>query len=116
MFAGSLLLAVTVTGFAVWLQMNESRDWPKAAASELETKYRKKRFRWRSFIHNMLIVAGGLIAVAGFAGAGRIWVVCWASVMVILLLVMMLAIIDGFRTRRYLKQRLPEIRRQIMDD
>lgn len=51
MLAGSLLLAITVTGFAVWLQLGEGRGWPAEDASELESNYRKKRFRQRSMIH-----------------------------------------------------------------
>lgn len=116
MLVPSLILAVTLIGFALWLQMNEGRGWPEDDASKIDADYRAKRFRRRSRIHSVLIIAGGLIAVAGLAGKGRVWIACWSAVMVLLMVVMMMAIADGYRTRRYLRRRLPEIQREILDD
>lgn len=116
MLIGSLLIAVTVTILAVYLQRLETQQWPARAMTPLETTYRTSRFRRRSLIHNLLILTAGLIAIAGIAGRGRLWMICWILVAIVLLLVMLLAVWDAFRTHRYLRQRLPEIQRETLED
>ena len=117
MLAGCLLMASAVIGLALYLQIHEGQQWPTKQTTEIERKYRRSRFRWRSLIHNLLILSGGLMAVAGIAGTQRMrwWLICWILVAMTLLVVVMLAFLDAIRTRRYLRDRLPEMRDEMLD-
>ena len=53
---------------------------------------------------------------AGFAGPGRVWVLGWLAVSGLLVLVLLLAGIDLWRTNRYLRRKLPELRRETLGD
>jgi hypothetical protein len=65
----------------------------------------------------MIIAACGiLIIVAAFAGPGRVWVAAWTSVIAALMTVVVLAGFDAFRTHRYQKAKLPEVRRKTLND
>ena len=121
MLAGSLLLAMTLAGFALWLQYQEVSSWEEDVDSSvsddvrnLDRRYKRRRYRFRSWVHNFLLVAAGLIAVAGIAGRGRIWMVCWLLVTMLLFVVIFLALLDGIRTHRYQRKRLDHIRRETL--
>ncbi|MEM9827323.1 MAG: hypothetical protein AAF958_12070 [Planctomycetota bacterium] len=112
----SYILSATLFGFAWWLGHHESSGWPEEAGSDLDAEYKLLRRRRRARIHGLFYVAAFLIAVAGVAGTGRIWIACWMSVMLILIAIVFLALLDGFRTHRYFKQKLPRIRQRLSDD
>lgn len=112
----SFILAAALFGFAWWLGHNESSGWPEEADSPIDDKYKARRRRSRGRIHGLFYLAAGLIVLAGIFGPGRIWVACWMSVIVILLGIVFLALLDGFRTHRYFKAKLPEIRQRLSDD
>lgn len=115
MFAGSLVLALAVFGFTGWLHYYESRGWPEEEGSELDVQYRSRRYRARSRIHAMLFLCGVLITVAAFYGPGRVWIGCWMVVALILMSVIALAMGDAWRTHRYLKSKIPEMRKRMLD-
>lgn len=117
MFAGSLVMGVTVLCFAAWLHWNDTRGWPNETfKTELDNQYLAKRSRSRRRIHLIIAACGVLILVAGFAGPGPVWVAAWMSVIAALMTVVVLAGFDAFRTHRYQKAKLPEIRRQLFHD
>ena len=121
MFAGSMLLAITLGGFALWLQFQEVRSWDDGddgsvsdQVRQLDRLYKRRRYRFRSWVHNFLLVTAGLIAVAGIAGRGRVWMVCWLLVTMLLFVVIFLALLDGIRTHRYQRKRLEQIRQETL--
>ena len=117
MFAGSLVLGFTLLGFAGWLHWNELQGWPNESyVTELDKKYLGLRTRARLRIHCILAACGFLIIVAAFAGPGVIWVGAWTIVMFALMTVVILAGLDAMRTHRYQREKLPEIRRNILKD
>lgn len=116
MFAASMVMAITIGGFASWLHYHEVHGWPEESDSVLEQSYRDARRRRRTRIHAMLACCSVLIAVAGIAGAGRIWVACWSIVMAILITIVFLAMLDAVRTHRYFRSQMPQIRQRILDD
>ena len=117
MFAGSLVLGITLLGFAGWLHWNEVQGWPNERfETELDKKYLGQRTRSRRRIHLIIAGCGALVIIAAFAGPGAIWVGAWTIVMFALMTVVLLAGVDAIRTHRYQRAKLPEIRRQILGE
>jgi hypothetical protein len=117
MFAGGLILSVTLIAFACWLQVNETRGWAHDTYdSELDRDYLRRRQRSRRRIHVIIGACGGLILLATLVGPGRIWIAAWMCVTVCLVTVVLLALLDAWRTQRYQRKKLPEIRRQTLRD
>lgn len=117
MFAGSLVMGITVLGFAAWLHWNDTHGWPNESfKTELDNQYHTRRSRSRKRIHMIIAACGILIIAAAFAGPGPVWVAAWMSVIVALMTVVVLALFDAFRTQRYQKDKLPEIRHQTLND
>lgn len=118
MFAGSLLLGLTLIAFAAWLQWNEMIGWrSEALESRLDIEYHTRRSASRSHIHLIIGICGLLILVAAFAGrATPLWVAAWLSVVVSLVLIIVLALLDALRTYRYQLAKRPEIRRKNFGD
>ena len=117
MFAGSLVLGVTLCCFAFWLHWHETRGWPNESfVTELDNRYRTKRSKSRRRIHAIIAACGVAILVAAFAGPSLLWLAAWMSVIVGLIAVVFLAGIDAFRTHRYHVEKLPEIRRDTLGD
>ena len=66
MFAGSLVLGITVLGFAIWLQYNDTHGWPNEKfETELDNQYLARRKRSRKRIHVIIGACGVLILIAG---------------------------------------------------
>ncbi|MFK8111737.1 MAG: hypothetical protein AB8B91_06030 [Rubripirellula sp.] len=117
MFAGSLVLAFTLFGFAGWLHWNEIHGWPEESfKTELDKQYHDRRGRARGRIHLIIVVCGVLILIAAFAGPGPLWAGCWMSVFVALVTVVILACFDFYRTHRYHQKKLPELKTKFLDD
>lgn len=116
MFAGSLILALTLLGFAAWLHYNERLGWPNESYdSDTDHEYLTRRMRARRRIHVILAVCGLLILIASFAGPSHVlWVAAWMSVMAALMTVVILAALDAYRTQRYHAKKLPEIRSRML--
>ena len=117
MFAGSLVLGITVLCFAAWLHWNDTQGWPhESFESDLDTAYHDSRKRSRKRIHIIIAACGLLILAAAIAGPGPVWLAGWMIVIAGLFTVVLLASIDAFRTHRYQRAKLPEIRRDILGD
>jgi peptidoglycan/LPS O-acetylase OafA/YrhL len=118
MFAGSLVMGLSMVGFAVWLQWNDSIGWSsESMESRLEAEYLIRRSRSRSRIHLMIGGCGVMITAAAFAGPrSPQWAAAWMSVIVALMVIVMLAILDAWRTHRYHAAKRPEIRRENFGD
>jgi membrane protein YdbS with pleckstrin-like domain len=117
MLASSLVLALTVLGFTGWLHYHEIQGWPEEGpADELSDRYLHRRRRTRRRVHGLLLLCSVLIAVAGFAGPGRVWIGCWMTVVLTLFVIIVLALIDAMRTHRYMRERMPMISKQFFED
>lgn len=116
MFAGGIVLALTLMMFAVWLQRSEQLGWPhqnaersmSEAVRAMEKEYMVRRRRGRRRVNSLFFLCGLLILVATFATPQRdvIWLACWFSVIAILLAIVVLAGLDVLRTWRYFRRRL----------
>ena len=117
MFAGGLVLGLTLIAFAVWLHQREQTGWGESHEnSEIDEQYYSRRETGRRWVYLLFGVAGLLILVAAFAGPGFVWGLCWLLVSILLIGVVSLALMDAMRTHRYHSQKLPEIRRQLLRD
>ena len=117
MFAGSLVLGITLVAFAGWLHQQDTEGWPSENfVTELDKKYHKRRTRSRRRIHIILAGCGASAIIAAFFGLGAVWVAMWSIVMVSLVVVVALAGVDALQTQRYLKSKIPEIRKQLLND
>lgn len=115
MIAGSVLLAMTMIGFAAWLQWNESQNASdRSNWSDRDRSYFKRRARMRWLTHLIIALCGVIILISSFSGAPIIWLVGWSMVMLMLLVVIVLALMDGLRTHLYQKRKLPELRQSTM--
>lgn len=114
MFTGGLILAATCMAFAVWLQRTESIGWPRESYDERDAEYLRRRRRSRSRVNVLFFMCGLLILMATLAGRQRaaIWAGCWLAVVVVLLVVVMLALLDVWRTLRHQRQRMDDLRRR----
>lgn len=111
MFAGSLVLGLTMIVFAVWLQWNESFGWThEPMTCKADVEYLLRRSKSRSRIHLMIGFCGSLAIVAAFSGAGSsIWVAAWMSIMLALLVIIGLAFLDAWHTYRHQVNRRAEL-------
>lgn len=119
MFAGGLLLAGTLIFFAVWLQWTERQGWPGEnydGSRDKDMVYLQRRMRSRRLVNGLIGLCGVLILVATVAGVGRVFVAAWLSVTLVLFVVVMLALLDAFRTFRYEKDKLRDLRRNALGD
>ena len=117
MFAGGLLLASTLIFFAVWLQWTEHRGWPDDPADcEADHVYLAKRKRSRSLVNTLIGICGLLVLAATFAGIGVIFVAAWSIVALTLMVIVILAGLDAFRTHRHHQNKMRDLRRNAVDD
>lgn len=117
MFAGGLLLASTLIFFAVWLQWTEHHGWPyDSAECDADHLYFEKRKRSRSLVNALIGICGLLILAATFAGIGLVFVAAWSIVALTLMVIVILAGLDAFRTHRHHKDRIRELRRRATDE
>jgi len=117
MFAGGLLLSVTIIAFALWLHWNERTNWgERDFNSKTDRAYLRARTRIRRVVHALFLICGILILVSTVATPERrvVWLISWTAVTVLLLCIVMLAGIDAVRTRRYQLSKLPEIRKKSL--
>lgn len=116
MIISHIILGVTLVGFAVWLQWTERRGWPNESFdSELDASYFNQRMRWRRRVNAIFAICGVLILSANVAGP-RWFVIAWMLVILGLLAVMVLAGFDAIRTHRYMNEKVPELRRRVLED
>lgn len=118
MFVGGMLLGFTLIGFAFWLHWNEQLGWPgDTSETDLDRDYLRRRYRARRWMHWLFAVCGLLIMAAAWGGpeSKLFWIGCWTVVMITLLTIIILAAFDVLRTQRYQSKKLPEIRRQTLD-
>jgi predicted tellurium resistance membrane protein TerC len=117
MFAGGLLLAATLLFFAGWLQWTEQRGWPHDTDDgELDVDYLQRRKKSRSRVNLLIGICGLLILTATLAGIGPIFVAAWSIVTVILMVIIILAGLDAFRTHRHHQEKIRQLRDRAMDD
>ncbi len=117
MFESQLILAVTCLAFAAWLQWHESHGWPNESYDRQgDAEYLKTRMRSRRRVHLLFAGCGVLMAVAAFAGPGRVFVAAWMIISLALLTVVLLAGLDALRTSRYEKRRKDQLRKQLLNE
>ncbi len=119
MFAGGMLLSITLISFAIWLQWTEHQGWPGEQYDEHRARdqlYLQRRKRSRRIVNGLIGLCGVLILIATLAGIGRTFLAAWLSVIVVLFVVVMLALLDAFRTYRYEKDKLRDLRRDTIGE
>lgn len=115
MFAGSLILALTLMGFSVWLFHSEKVGWPNEELSDpVDQDYRRRRTRARRRVNGLFFVCGLMILGATWATPERQvwWISCWMSAMLVLLTILVLASFDVLRTVLHHRNRMDRIRRR----
>ncbi|MFG0263348.1 MAG: hypothetical protein ACF788_13225 [Novipirellula sp. JB048] len=116
MFAGSLVIGVTLLCFAFWLHWNERHGWEyESLDDDLDERYLTARMHSRRWVHGLFALCGLLVIAAAFAGPGPVWIGCWMSVIMSLLTIVVLAGVDAFRTLRYQAQKKPQLRKHLLD-
>jgi pheromone shutdown protein TraB len=117
MFAGGMVLAATVLFFAAWLQWTEHQGWPYDSFNmEEDGEYLTRRRRSRLIVNGLLALCGLLICTATLAGVGVVFAVAWTLVTLNLMIIVLLAGLDAFRTHRYHKDRLRALRERAFDE
>ncbi|TWT80932.1 hypothetical protein CA13_23790 [Planctomycetes bacterium CA13] len=102
MFAGSILIGLTLLGFAVWLHLNERRGWGNESFDDEEDRqYLSQRKRARAWVNSIFAVCGIAVLVAAVVGPGPVWIGVWMSVAVGLMTIVILAGLDAIRTLRH---------------
>jgi len=111
MFAGGLLLAATLIFFACWLQWTEHHGWPHDSFNgDEDQQYLAQRKKSRRLVNVLIGGCGLLIGIATFAGVGRIFIAAWSIVAVTLIVILVLAALDAFRTLRHHRQKMRRMR------
>lgn len=127
--AGSFVLAITLIGFAIWLQLNEDqiksdqrkkghsvKDQSKslgATQSDIDRDYLMARSISRKRTNRLIGISGLMILSTAFVDHPIAWMSIWILVMMVLLLVIALAGKDAVRTYRYHQKKLDEVRRMV---
>ena len=114
MFIDSFVLGGFLVGFALWLHWNDTADLVgESIESKLDADYLIRRTKSRRRIHFLIGSCGTLIIASAFAGPRTpLWAACWLSVTVSLLVIILLALLDAWRTYRYQAAKRPEIHRK----
>ena len=117
MFAGGLLLGATLLFFAGWLQWTEHHGWPHDTFDEEEDAvYRTHRKKARSRVNALIGLCGILILTAAFAGKGIVFIAAWTIVSLILMVIVILAGLDAFRTHRHHQDKIRRMRKRAIED
>ncbi len=115
MFASHIILGVTLISFSAWLQWTETQGWPnESREKESDAEYLRRRMRSRRRVNIIFAICGLLILMASVAGP-RLFLVAWMSVTFALMAVVVLAAADVLRTRRHQIEKLPEVRRRMLN-
>lgn len=113
----SVALGLLVMLAAVLLEWRNWRvDRGEPRESELDTRYYGVRTRRRRLVHLLLAIIGALGLTAGLLGHGRAFILIWAAVPLVVLLIVILAMLDAYQTHRYLSKKLPEIQAASFPD
>ena len=117
MFTSQMILAFTCLAFAAWLHWNEHHGWANESYDrDNDDEYLNARMRSRRRVHLLFATCGVLIAIAAFAGPGRIFIAAWSIVSLTLLTVVGLAGLDAIRTRRYDKRKTDKRRKRLLNE
>lgn len=115
MSAGSMVLAVTLIGFAVWLQHSERRGWAgeqdSPDLSTIDRDYLRNRAKSRRRTNILIGTAGVIVLLTAFVRDPMAWMCAWLLVMLCLMIVIGMAGKDVVRTHRYHRKKLDAIRR-----
>lgn len=115
MFAGGIILAITLMSFSVWLFRTEQIGWPNEKLDAPEDQiYRSRRTRSRRRVNALFFVCGVFILIATTATPDRQgwWIGGWMSAMMVLLTILLLACFDVLRTVLHHRDRAERHRRQ----
>ncbi len=119
MFAGGLVLSVTIISFAIWMQWNENQQavGVDKGASEVDRRYIRRRARHRQIVNGLFLFTGLLVLASTFAGVERklLWLSLWATTIAVLMVIVILAGIDALRTHLYHLHKLPEVRKKALE-
>ncbi|QEG01031.1 hypothetical protein Mal15_51070 [Stieleria maiorica] len=117
MFAGGLLLGVTLLFFAIWLQWTEHHGWPHDTFDgDDDIEYRRRRKKSRLLVNVLIGICGALILAATFAGVGVVYLAAWSIVTLTLVVIVILAGLDAFRTHRHHQDKIRRMRKRALDD
>ncbi|MEO1616706.1 MAG: hypothetical protein AAFV88_12690 [Planctomycetota bacterium] len=117
MFAGGLLLSTTLIFFAGWLQWTEHQGWPHDPCdSEDDVAYLARRKRSRLLVNSLIGFCGILVMVATFAGVGLVFAAAWSIVTLTLMVIVILAGLDAFRTVRHQRDKLRKLRQRACEE
>ncbi len=115
MVASHLMLGFGLIALSYWLDRSVNSGFEdRTDGSEIDQQYFASRHRRRRRVNFILGLCGVLIVIAG-VGEPRIFIGCWLLVTIALMAVVFLAAIDVLRTQRYHDQKLPEIRRRMLE-
>lgn len=103
------VMLLIAAGVLQWRDASSLKD--QHTGSELDERYHAKRTRGRRLVHILMAVCGLLAIFAGGVGRGQAFLLCWASIPLVLFVIVMLAMLDAFHTYRYHAQKLPELRK-----
>ena len=117
MFYGQLLMGGTLVFFAFWLQRTESRGWPNDSFNEAEDQaYLRRRGKSRRLVNILIGICGLLSLCAAISGDRLVFVSAWSIITLNLLVIIVLAGLDAFRTFRHHTDKLRRIREQTADE
>ncbi len=128
-FAGGLLLSATLLGFAAWLHVNERDGWAheqdapvpqnrthknglkndRSHQSAADARYFLRRQRSRNRVHFLFAACGILVLAAAIAGPGIVFVAAWSCVAFAMMVIVVIAMMDGVRTHLHHRDKLPKI-------
>lgn len=114
MFAGGLILSITLMCFSVWLFRTERLGWPNDTCDDPSDElYLTRRSRSRRRVNGLFFLCGLMILLATLATPDRraLWIGCWMIAMLVLWTVMALAGLDVLRTMLHHRGRLDRIRK-----
>jgi hypothetical protein len=115
MFAGGLILSITLMCFSVWLFRTERLGWPNDTRDDpSDQTYLDKRSRSRRRVNALFFVCGLMILLATLATPDRrsLWIGCWMSAVLVLWTIMALAGLDVLRTMLHHRGRIDRMRKE----
>ena len=110
MDVSSLLVGIAVLLVVGILETRNRSVSAEQLESDTDRDYFYRRGRRRRLVHVILGIVGILAIAAGGVGRGDAYVLIWAAVPLLILIAVLLAMADGYRTVQYHDQKLPEVR------
>lgn len=106
-------LVLLVAGSLQWFNRQPQSQQPRQCDDQ---PYLRSRVRHRTLVNGLLALVGCVALGAGVVGYGPAFALLWAAVPLLIFIIVVLALVDAFRTQQYFQSQLDQATRIAQHD